>query len=66
MSCLKINLSFEDFMYLYHDETLDRALNELDENIDKAVLNGDTILLVNMMENYEQSYQKQVNTVLAL
>ncbi|MDI9469078.1 MAG: helix-turn-helix transcriptional regulator [Bacillota bacterium] len=54
----KINLSFEDFMYLCHEGTLDRALNELDAHLDHAILNGDSILLVNLMKEYEQSYKK--------
>lgn len=53
----KINLSFEDFMYIYNEETLDRTLDELDSNLEKVVLNNDSIFLLNMMENYEQSYK---------
>ncbi|NMD38291.1 MAG: helix-turn-helix transcriptional regulator [Christensenellaceae bacterium] len=54
----KINMSFEEFMYIYNEETLDRALDDFDAALDKVVLNGDNILLLNMMENFEQSYKK--------
>ncbi|MDI9498421.1 MAG: helix-turn-helix transcriptional regulator [Bacillota bacterium] len=54
----KINLSFEDYMYLCHENTLDRALNELDANLDRAILTGDSILLVNLMKEYERNYKE--------
>ncbi len=54
----RINLSFADFMYSYYEETLDRALDDFDVKLDKAVLSGDNIALTNMMEEYRQLYQK--------